>query len=230
MAAYLRLLIAVLALLTTCPARAEPPRGWLGADVLDVTKAEADKLGWDTPHGARLGVVASGSPAERAGLKTGDIIDLIDGVEVETSAAFEKAIAAKSPGSEVRLRVRSGGRERRIALTLGERPKVQIVAADARPHLMLDTGGHMGMIKGLAFTPDGKYLVSGGDDKAIRVWDWQTGKIVRTIRGQVGPGEEGKIFALALSPDGHRLVSAGWMVPPGEPGTVIRVYDFATGK
>ena len=85
-------------------ALAEDAKGWLGADMVDVTKAEADKLGWETPHGARLGVVASGSPADKAGLKTGDIIDLLDGVEVETSSAFEKTIAAKSPTTEVRLR------------------------------------------------------------------------------------------------------------------------------
>ena len=55
-----------------------------------------------------------GSPAEKAGLKPGDIIDLIDGMEVESRAAFEAAVDAKRPGAEVRLRVLSGGRERRI--------------------------------------------------------------------------------------------------------------------
>jgi hypothetical protein len=40
---------------------------WLGADVLDMTKVEADKIIWDSPHGAKLGVVAAGSPADKAG-------------------------------------------------------------------------------------------------------------------------------------------------------------------
>ena len=39
-------------------------KGWLGADVQDVTKAEADKLKWESHHGAKVGVVAFGSPAE----------------------------------------------------------------------------------------------------------------------------------------------------------------------
>src|SRR5262249_35077413 len=152
---------------------AQDAKGWLGADVLDVTKAEADKLKWDAPHGAKVGVVASGSPAEKAGLKTDDIIDSVDGVEVETSSAFEKAIAAKSPGAEIRLRVWSGGRERRVSVTLSERPTIQVAHDQELPHLMLDSGGHMGPIRGLAFTPDGKRLVSGSYDKVIRVWDWQ---------------------------------------------------------
>jgi WD40 repeat protein/uncharacterized caspase-like protein len=104
---------------------------------------------------------------------------------------------------------------------------------DDKPILMLDTGGHQAIIKGIAFTHDGKYLVSAGDDKVVRVWDWRAGKTVRTIRGQVGPGPEGAIFAMALSPDGRWLAVAGWTdksdarVPCcGD----IRLYDFATGE
>ena len=44
----------VLALLIGGTALAEEGKGWLGADVLDVTKAEADKLKWDAPHGTHL--------------------------------------------------------------------------------------------------------------------------------------------------------------------------------
>jgi WD40 repeat protein len=102
--------------------------------------------------------------------------------------------------------------------------------AGERPILQLDTGGHMGLIKGLAFTPDGKFIVSAADDKVIRVWDWRAGKTVRTIRGQSGPGEEGKIHAMALSPDGRWLAVGGWMKIPGEPGHDIRLYDFANGE
>ena len=39
------------------------------------------------------------------------------------------------------------------------------------PLLMLDTGGHMALIKDIAFTPDGQQLVSASDDKTIRVWE-----------------------------------------------------------
>jgi S1-C subfamily serine protease len=106
-------------------AAAQEGKGWLGADVVDVTKAEADKLGWDTPHGAKLGVVASGSPADKVGLRTGNIIVSIDNVEPETATEADSTISAKSPGSELRLRIMSGGRERRVRVTLAERPPVQ---------------------------------------------------------------------------------------------------------
>jgi hypothetical protein len=75
-----------LAVLIGGAASAQEGKGWLGADVLDVTKAEADKLGWDLPRGAKVGVVASGSPAEKAGLKTDDIIPSIDRMMIESGS------------------------------------------------------------------------------------------------------------------------------------------------
>ena len=45
----------------------------------------------------------------------------------------------------------------------------------------------------MAYTPDGRHLISAGDDKAIRVLDLQENKAVRTIRRQSGPCNEGKI-------------------------------------
>jgi len=100
-----------------------------------------------------------------------------------------------------------------------------------QPVLMLDTGGHQSLIRNVVFTADGKYLVSAADDKVVRVWDWRAGKTIRTIRGQVGLGEEGKILAMALSPDGRWLAVAGFMAPRGvgRAGT-IRLYDFANGE
>jgi WD40 repeat protein len=211
-----------LALLISGAAAAQDGKGWLGADVHDVTKAEADKLKWDAPHGAKVGVVASGSPAEKAGLKSGDIVLSINNVEPETSADLEKAIEGQNPGAEVKLRVLSGGRESRVSVALGERPKVREVQQQALPHLMLDTGGHTAAIWGMVFTPDGKQLVSGADDKVIRNWDWQKATTIRTIRGQVGQGLDGRISAIALSPDGHWLAA-------GVDDQDIRLYDFATG-
>ncbi len=105
------------------------------------------------------------------------------------------------------------------------------VSADA-PVLMLDTGGHMAMIRSVIFTPDGSQLISASDDKTVRVWDLATGKTVRTIRGETGPGPAGQLFAMALSRDGKWLAVAGWTeVATKEPCCGdIRLYDFASGK
>lgn len=100
-------------------------------------------------------------------------------------------------------------------------------------HLDLDTGGHRAFVKDLAFTPDGELLISASDDKTIRVWDWRSGVTVRTIRGQIGPGNQGKVFAIAVSPDGGTLAAAGYFGPGiGEtpPYGDVRLFDLSSGR
>ncbi len=108
------------------------------------------------------------------------------------------------------------------------------LAQDAPPFFLdLDTGGHRAFVKDLVFSPDGEFLISGSDDKTIRIWDWQSGISVRTLRGQIGDGNEGKIFALAISPDGKTIAAAGYFGPglgDRPPYGDIRLFDFSTGK
>jgi len=117
-----------------------------------------------------------------------------------------------------------------------------LAAAADKPRLVVDAGGHTARVNGLVFTKDGKYLVSAGNDKAIRIWDLASGQTVRTIRGWIGVGHEGNIYALALSPDNRYLAVGGWMGQPtvhgGRGGSyesyekvnAIRIFDFQTGE
>lgn len=100
------------------------------------------------------------------------------------------------------------------------------------PYLMIDASGHTALVRALVFTRDGGLLVSGGDDKTVRIWDWRAEKTLRQIYVPAGPGEFGKIYALALSPDEK------WLAVASEPRPyctranciVIRIYDFKTGE
>jgi WD40 repeat protein len=96
------------------------------------------------------------------------------------------------------------------------------------PQLMIDSGGHQSTINFVAFTNDGKYVVSASGDKVVRVWDITSGKTIRTVQGQIGDGDDGKIYAAALSPDGGHLAVGGWLADPPNSG-VIRLHDFRTG-
>jgi WD40 repeat protein len=80
------------------------------------------------------------------------------------------------------------------------------------------TGGHSGNINCVAFSPNGKWCVTGGDDKAICLWDTATGNIIqRFVGGQrnlsaeaanTAGGHRGAVTSLAFL-SGNRLVSAG---------------------
>ncbi|MFZ1110216.1 MAG: PDZ domain-containing protein [Rhodomicrobium sp.] len=207
----------------------EAGSGWLGIQLADLTKEEADALGWESPRGAKVVKLVPGGPAEAAGLTPDDILVSLDGIEIESVKALDEAIGRKSAGAEIKLAVLRDKREKRLAVKLGARP-AQLAAA--KPEAtegalipMLDTGGHMATIRSIAFTPDGRKLVSASDDKTIRVWDLATGQTEQIVRGQAGPGATGSIYAIALSPDGKWLAAGGWTA-----GGEIRLYDFKSRK
>ena len=101
-------------------------------------------------------------------------------------------------------------------------------AAD-EPRLEIDSGGHQASISVVSFTHDGKFLISAGDDKVVRVWDLASGKTVRKILGPVGDGPVGFIYAAALSPDDRYLAIGGFLSSAPNEG-VIRVHDFRSGE
>ncbi len=207
--------------------------GWLGVEIKDLTKEEADALGWEAPRGAKLVKPAPGGPAEAQGLLPDDILVSLDGVEIGSVNALVETVAKKAAGTEIKLAILRAGREKRLALKLGARPAQFAAAKPAAdgPLPMLDTGGHMAMINRIAFTPDGRQLVSASDDKTIRVWDLASGKTVRTIRGESALGDAGKVYAMALSPDGKWLAAGGYLHETDYPlRHAIRLYEFGSGK
>jgi WD40 repeat protein len=75
-------------------------------------------------------------------------------------------------------------------------------AAGGRPELILQTG-HTKSVNAIAFSPDNRWLASGGKDNVIKIWDLTTGNVLRTLYGH-----SSNVNALAVSPDGKLLASA----------------------
>jgi WD40 repeat protein len=107
-----------------------------------------------------------------------------------------------------------------------------------KPELILQTG-HTRSANALAFSPDNRWLASGGKDNVIKIWDLTTGNVLRTLYGHTG-----NVNALAVSPDGKLLASGsgnindkrdlgtftqGGVVGGAEDNTV-RIWSVETGR
>ena len=97
-------------------------RAYLGIIPQDVTPAMAKAFGEKEPHGALVGDVSPGSPAQRSGLLKGDIILELNGKPVEDANQLRMSISMMSPDAGVTLKVFRGGAEREVAVKLAELP------------------------------------------------------------------------------------------------------------
>jgi putative serine protease PepD len=72
--------------------------------------------------GAQVNQVQAGSPAQSAGLKTGDVITAVNGTAVNSTDQFIQTVDNYSPGNKVTLTVKRGGQQQQVQVTLGTRP------------------------------------------------------------------------------------------------------------
>jgi serine protease Do len=95
-------------------------RGWLGVSVQLVTEDLAESFGLKEPKGALVAEVIADSPAEKAGIKRGDIILTFDGHEVDAINDLPRLVAATPAGKEVRLSVFRNGKTIEVTATVGK--------------------------------------------------------------------------------------------------------------
>jgi WD40 repeat protein len=102
--------------------------------------------------------------------------------------------SADSAGSTIRLRDAATGDERRRC------------------------EGHRGLVHALTFSPDGRWLLSGGADRTIRLWHAWSGRERLRLRGHAD-----RVNAVCFSPDGQQALS-------GSADGTVRLWDLASGK
>ncbi|MGH9769078.1 MAG: Do family serine endopeptidase, partial [Blastocatellia bacterium] len=97
-------------------------RGHLGITIQPITSEMAANLGLKDVRGVIINSVEQGSPAERAGLKQGDVITVINGTQIDDSNSLRNIIASAAPGTEMTMTILRDGREQQLRATLGELP------------------------------------------------------------------------------------------------------------
>ncbi len=105
-------------------------RGRLGVTIQNVTQELADSFGLKKPQGALVAAVEPKSPADKAGIKTGDIIMGVDGRDIENSIELPRVIGELRPGTQVKLKIWRQGETKEVAASLGEIPAEKVAKAD----------------------------------------------------------------------------------------------------
>ena len=105
-------------------------RGKLGVGIQDVDQALAESFGLEVPRGALVASVEKGGPAEKAGLREGDVILQFDGQVIESAGQLPSAVAATDPGKAVALQIWREQATREVKVKLGQTTDDNAVAAN----------------------------------------------------------------------------------------------------
>ncbi|HEX7510251.1 MAG TPA: DegQ family serine endoprotease [Chitinivibrionales bacterium] len=136
-------------------------RGWLGVQIQDINEAMRGSLGLGERKGVLISDVFKDQPADKAGIKRGDVVVSIDGRKVTTSNELRNTVAAISPGVKTPVVVFRGGKELTLSVKLVERNE--------------------GAIGKLSSGPDAQ---GEGAADAMKQWGIQAGNITDALRKQ----------------------------------------------
>ena len=100
-------------------------RGWIGVEAQDITPELADSFRMVSGEGALIAGVLRGSPAERAGIKPGDVLTGVQGKPVKDPGAMLNLVAALQPGKPATLQIRRQQKALELTVEVGRRPAPQ---------------------------------------------------------------------------------------------------------
>jgi len=109
--------------------KGEVTRGWLGVSIQPLTPELAESFGLDQISGALVNQVLAGSPAEKAGVKRGDVLLTYDGKPVRGVRELQLLVASTPAGSKVELVVLRQGKRLNLPVTIAAQQPPQTAAA-----------------------------------------------------------------------------------------------------
>jgi serine protease Do len=195
-------------------------RGWLGVSAQDVTGELAQSFGLKEAKGALIAEVTKGGPAEKAGLKRGDVVLTYRGKEISDSSTLRNEVANTPVGEEVKVSISREGKRQEVRVKVGSQEELK---KELRVSLENRLGGE---VRAVTEKEVEKYHL--GSNKE--------GVVIENVapKGALGDAgfEEGDLM---LAINGQRIGSVesfGEMVsaiPPGQKVTVLAV-DHRSGN
>ena len=160
-------------------------RGWLGVMIQDVTPELAKSFGLSTTKGVLVSDVTEDSPAEKAGLKRGDVITRFNGKEVRDSHMLSRTVAATRPKSKVTIDIIRNGKEKSLQVQIGTMPQGQEALSPENAGTWGLTVQEMtpDLARHLNLNPDEKGVVISGVEPGSPAADagLRTGDIIKEI-------------------------------------------------
>jgi serine protease DegQ len=104
-------------------------RGWIGVEPQNLSKELAESLNIPANTiGVLISGVLDGGPAEKAGMKPGDVLLEVNGQKVGDVVALLNSIAQTNPGDEAKINLLRKGKQMALKVQVGKRPKSQTAA------------------------------------------------------------------------------------------------------
>jgi len=148
-------------------------RGYVGVGTQPVSPAMAKALRLPQTSGALLASVVSDSPAARAGLQPGDVIEAVNGRKIDSPRDLALTVASVTPGDDAKFQVLRNGQDKEISVKVGELPSDK--TAQSREPAGSQSSEH-GQL-GLALAP-----LTHDERDQLQVPEGQNGVLIRAVR------------------------------------------------
>ncbi|MDA1034312.1 MAG: DegQ family serine endoprotease [Proteobacteria bacterium] len=108
-------------------------RGWLGIAIQEISKELSESFGMKTTQGALVAGVEKESPADKGGLKPGDVVIKFNEKDIKISSDLPKFVSATKPNTKASVAILRQGKEQSLSITIGEMPTDEMVVARKNP-------------------------------------------------------------------------------------------------